>query len=202
LKRASGLASEQQIAANRRNAKKSTGPKSEAGKKRSKKNALRHGLAVPVSHVESEPMFRDLARQFAGGVTGARIQEQAERAAEGQLELERVRRVRTAMMDCAVLDGKTYHMGKKETRHLFREIDRSAMMPGGTSPHPKTPGTWTPLPEGKEEQERQFAESIRPILSVLSRISRYENRATGRRDKAIRKIAAMARRQDDGTPSI
>ena len=40
------MASERQIAANRRNAKKSSGPRSAVGKARSRRNALRHGLAI------------------------------------------------------------------------------------------------------------------------------------------------------------
>ena len=37
------------IAANRRNARRSTGPRSAAGKARARRNAFRHGLATPAS---------------------------------------------------------------------------------------------------------------------------------------------------------
>lgn len=42
------MATEKQIAANRANAKRSTGPKTAAGKRRSSRNAYRHGLSGPV----------------------------------------------------------------------------------------------------------------------------------------------------------
>jgi hypothetical protein len=40
------MAPDRQIAANRENAKRSTGPRSEAGKARSARNALKHGLSA------------------------------------------------------------------------------------------------------------------------------------------------------------
>ncbi|MET4221764.1 uncharacterized protein (UPF0335 family) [Bradyrhizobium sp. LB14.3] len=43
------MASDKQIAANRRNAARSTGPRSLPGKARSSRNALRHGLAAVLS---------------------------------------------------------------------------------------------------------------------------------------------------------
>ena len=46
------MASEQQIAANRRNALKSTGPRTDAGKARSRRNAITHGLNA---HIENLP---------------------------------------------------------------------------------------------------------------------------------------------------
>lgn len=42
------MASEKQIAANRANAQKSTGPKTAAGRSKAGRNAFRHGLSLPV----------------------------------------------------------------------------------------------------------------------------------------------------------
>ena len=46
------MATEEQIAANRRNAELSSGPKTEAGRNRSRMNALRHGLTGQVTTTE------------------------------------------------------------------------------------------------------------------------------------------------------
>ncbi|MGY3492316.1 hypothetical protein ACVW1B_001735 [Bradyrhizobium sp. USDA 4502] len=48
------MTSDRQIEANRRNAKRSTGPKTGQGKLRSSRNALRHGLSRPAPHEDAE----------------------------------------------------------------------------------------------------------------------------------------------------
>src|SRR4051794_33531030 len=56
--------SEKQVAANRENAKKSTGPKTEAGKAASRMNAVRHGLCSTVALLpgDDEKELDDLER--------------------------------------------------------------------------------------------------------------------------------------------
>ena len=58
--------SERRLAANRANAKRSTGPKTEAGKKRASKNAIRHGILsdTAVLDFESQDEFDQLATDF------------------------------------------------------------------------------------------------------------------------------------------
>ena len=55
------MASEKQLRANRENAKRSTGPKTAAGRLKSSRNALRHGLSRPLA---TDPAALIKARQL------------------------------------------------------------------------------------------------------------------------------------------
>ena len=70
------MAGERQIAANRRNAHKSTGPRSVEGKKRASRNAYRHGLAAGVGHsgkftAEIDALASEIAAAATGSVVAA-----------------------------------------------------------------------------------------------------------------------------------
>ena len=58
------MATEKQIAANRQNAQKSTGPQTERGKRRSRRNAIRHGLMAEtiVDVLEDAAAYKALQR--------------------------------------------------------------------------------------------------------------------------------------------
>ena len=92
------MTSERKIAANRNNAKKSTGPRSAAGRATSRHNARRHGLATGIG---SDPAFRDdieiLAKLLAGGRED--VGEFAREAAEAHLDLTRIRRIRARLYE-------------------------------------------------------------------------------------------------------
>src|SRR5437763_565656 len=69
------MATHAQLTANRRNARKSTGPKTEAGKHRSSKNAVKHGLLAAIVPVETEeeaasPNATPTARQPGPSMSG------------------------------------------------------------------------------------------------------------------------------------
>jgi hypothetical protein len=92
------VASEKQIAANRANALKSTGPRTAAGRATSSRNAYRHGLSLPMAP-DSE-LVESLARAIAGeDQPEAARQDQLEAAqalAAAQLELKRIREAKVA----------------------------------------------------------------------------------------------------------
>ena len=68
------MTSEKQIAANRQNAKQSTGPKTKSGKNRSRQNALRHGLASAI--LEGSPEDQKV-NKFARAILGHTITDPA-----------------------------------------------------------------------------------------------------------------------------
>jgi hypothetical protein len=86
--------------ANQQNAKQSTGPKTLAGKARSKRNAWKHGLSTPVS---VQPHFVDLLQDLETCLEGesehALIVKDAQVIAVAILEVLRARSVRTLMLD-------------------------------------------------------------------------------------------------------
>jgi len=91
------MTSDRKIAANRRNAKKSTGPRTETGRRRSRLNALRHGLAVAIG---SQPAFsEDIERLARALVGGGPANEFARQAAEAEIELLRIRKVRASQFN-------------------------------------------------------------------------------------------------------
>jgi hypothetical protein len=78
------MASERQAAANRRNARNSTGPRSPSGKKRAGQNALPHGLTRRMSSAEFDREVEGLARQLAGDTEDKVTIELARDAAEAE----------------------------------------------------------------------------------------------------------------------
>lgn len=99
------MTSPRRIAANRKNAKASTGPRSDAGKARSANNAHRHGLAVPVhSDILLAADAENLAKRIAGEGASPELLALARRIAEAQMVLRRVRQARDQVFHTDPLD--------------------------------------------------------------------------------------------------
>jgi hypothetical protein len=92
------MTSDRMLAANQKNAKKSTGPKSNVGKYRSARNALSHGLAIPVGNIAAlRSDIETLALIIARANGRKAITELSRQAAEAQLEILRIRKARAAI---------------------------------------------------------------------------------------------------------
>jgi hypothetical protein len=93
------MATEKQIAANRANAQKSTGPKTSAGRLKSSRNAYRHGLSLPL-HLDGATSAKAdaLARALAQDQADEQKLAAAAEVAQAQLELLRIRPARAELM--------------------------------------------------------------------------------------------------------
>jgi hypothetical protein len=92
------MASERQIAANRRTAKKTSGPRSADGKARSRRNAFCHGLSIASRAI---PAFQQDVMLLARALSpaGENIGDAALIAAEAEIDLLRIRKYRAALIE-------------------------------------------------------------------------------------------------------
>jgi hypothetical protein len=86
------MATEKQIRANRANAKRSSGPKTVAGRLTSSRNSFRHGLSLPLS---ADPQTQAKIERLATTIAGTEPTEQqlvaAMMVAEAQVDIIRIR---------------------------------------------------------------------------------------------------------------
>ncbi len=119
------MTSPAKLRANRRNAAKSTGPKTPAGRAVAARNARRHGLTIPVL---LDPALsrdvEDLARGIEKSVTGreadARGHDHACQVADAMIDLRRVRDAKLPVMAALHADPKTAAGPLRELARLDR----------------------------------------------------------------------------------
>ena len=186
------MASERQIAANRRNARKSTGPRSAAGKKRAGRNAYRHGLSVSMSSNAAFAKELDrLVREIAGDTKDAIALERARAVAEAELELARVRRAKVALIERASAFGeldppRPPRVAASQALRVLNSMVRNPNAPiEGAATFPEPIDSSATMPS--QEPDRS-AEAVRRVLPDLRKLDRYEHRAAMRRDQAVRSL--------------
>src|SRR4051812_43071568 len=175
------MATERQIAANRANASRSTGPRSRAGRKRAAGNATVHGLrANLVFNTGLAELVEKLAREIAGSVEDAILLRYARDAACAEIDLARVRRIKVALIERLSAIGTLDRPVFKDVRGVRKIL---AMLARGELPQRIDP--LATMPSGDLERT---AEALGRALPELTKLARYESRVATRRDKAIRQI--------------
>ncbi len=98
------MSSEKKVAANRRNAKRSAGPRTARGQSRSSRNALRHGLsAITLHNPAFFPQIERIAKLIGGEGAKPKQYEQALIIAECQVIISAVRAARLTAIKRRIL---------------------------------------------------------------------------------------------------
>jgi hypothetical protein len=184
------LATERQIAANRFNARKSTGPRSSATKKRTSRNAYRHGLSASLpSSAAVSKWLGAFVRKIAGNSKNAIIIEHARAAALAELDLARVRQIKVALIQ------RVSALGSLQAPRVFgslaEEMRYLKSILSGKTPPILPERIDDPLATMPTQEPERTAEAVRRALPELVKLIRYESRAFSRRDRAIREIVKI-----------
>jgi hypothetical protein len=206
------MATEAQIAANRRNAQRSSGPKSSAGKARVARNATWHSLAARiVAGTPATERVRQVADAMIGNGPRTEASEAFARiAAEAQQTIEQVAGVRASIFELTQPTVRSYR--RTRVQRVLVQIKRNL---AGLKPEAaelvgkQTIQSFLDLIAFKEaeeslwqpetETERQVV-VLQEVAARLLRLDRYERRALSRRRRALLELdelrqAAASNRQ-------
>jgi hypothetical protein len=179
------MTSARKVRTNRANARASTGPKTSAGRARSARNALRHGLNVPIADLEVfSPEVERLAEAIRGTQPGdAPLERPLRLVAEAQIDMHRVRQARYRFLADKLGQRDDEKLSTvRPKKELLRRNLQGRM---GSVPHFQgLIDRVSQFPEGAEK----FALILQQESRQLALFDRYENRARRRRDRAIRSL--------------
>jgi hypothetical protein len=193
------LTTVRQRRANGANAKASTGPKTKAGKARSAQNALRHGLTISVwSEPALAPQVEAIALRIAGPNAEAEALERARRIAEAQVDLNRVRSLRSLAIVRMLSDSRCGSLleAMPQFRLLARFLDRAerdAVRPVDIEAIDQV------LHSKPLEGDAKLATILVDSTGEFARLDQYERRAMSRRKTAIRNFDACRALEPSGS---
>ncbi|HEX3869231.1 MAG TPA: hypothetical protein VHV77_02215 [Pirellulales bacterium] len=180
---------------NRRNALKSTGPRTDAGKRRSARNALQHGLTMAsLADPSWAPEVAALVNRMISDEASPTLRECAYAVADAQIDLVRVMRARHHLISTMLRDENfepkwqaTKRAMVMQHRHQLPKESYERLMVGLSQ-----------KPKGEEKIVLVFCE----IAADLTRLDRYARRALSRRRRAMRFFDAAAQQEPGSLPSL
>ena len=92
------MISERKLRANRANSRRSTGPRTIAGRAAAARNSRRHGLAIPIPSAPALSAEVEAMAQMIAGDEFLELIEAARRIAEAEVDVIRVRRARKELL--------------------------------------------------------------------------------------------------------
>jgi hypothetical protein len=180
------MASERQLTANRRNAANSSGPRSAGGKKRTRQNAYRHGLAaaIPLGPQVTAEIER-LAGKMLDGRDSPIARTYARSAAEASLEIARVRHAKVALIETIAAFGAEDLQPALDANAEAPDLNLTNPRNRGVGADTAVPGAAAPAPSAPQQLE-PHDEALRRALPELMKLDRYERRAISRRTRALK----------------
>ncbi len=133
------MATESQILANRRNAQKSTGPRSRQGKAAISQNAVQHGLSARQTIISSESqadfeLYRD--RMLCELAPASPMESMlAERIVSLSWRLKRTGRIQNQVIDALNADNTSGPLAKLKQSLFFKNQDHSQPSPSTSAAH-------------------------------------------------------------------
>ena len=153
-----------------------------AGRARSARNALRHGLSIPVGNEPTlAPQIEELAHKIAGADAPAEVQDTARAVAEAHIDVCRVRHARHQLLERALAE---HYETRQLTRQKFKMLKTRLSPKTAYAQIPQFLLNYLASPSIEDDSEK-WARIVTTHAQEFSAFDRYEQRAISRRARAI-----------------